>query len=119
MRHFGMTIEVSIESLLGCLQDEVAIRALVDMARNSCSHARRETALQILANQTNSLSAGHASPLIPLPLNPQHGVLQCREHPRPSGRPVESAIYEKGTVGLGVLELVRDWNFFTNDFVSA
>ena len=45
----------------------MAIRTIVHMARNGCSDAGRETALQILTNQSNSLSAGHAGPLKYLP----------------------------------------------------
>ena len=57
-----MTVEVGIEGLLRGLQDQMAIRTVVHVVRNRCGDARRETAFQVLANQSNSFSAGHAGP---------------------------------------------------------
>ena len=93
-----MAVEVGVEGLLGRLQDQMAIRAVVHVVRNGGGNARRESALQVLTNQSNSLSAGHASPLKYLP--PwilKHEGLQLYPQAHMSIEPLKSASYEKVT----------------------
>jgi len=63
VRYFRTCIEVGVEGLLGSLQNQMTICAMVDVAGNGAGDTRREPTLQVLTNQTNSLPTSHFCPL--------------------------------------------------------
>jgi hypothetical protein len=111
-----MAVEVRVEGLLGSLQNQMAIRAIVHVVGNGCGDAGRETSLQVLTNQSNSLSAGHASPLKYLPpWITEHELLQLYPQAHASIEPLKSTIYEKMSNVLGPQKSNREGNFFTDE----
>jgi hypothetical protein len=115
-----MAVEVRVEGLLGSFQDQMAIRAIVDVVGNRCGDAGRETALQVLTNQSNSLPAGHAGPLKCLPpWITEHELLQLFLQAHASIEPLKSIIYEKLTSTLGRQKSNREGNFCTDESISA
>ena len=91
----------------------MAIGTVVDVARHSRGDTWRKSTFQVLANQTNSLSAGHASPLKRFPptvLSTKSSNLAQELNSR--SKRLKSTIYKKVTGKAGLREAGSLREFF-------